>query len=163
MYYQMRIDSKLSAKGPIKMSSKTALMKTPAATISFSVSFHFVALCLEKSEMFFSGIFTPNDDDTILQFSISVQNVLTSRATITIRHSRLKRIDQFHKEKGNSKMLFVISESNRYEKYLQHEKMLSRRLSREPDCVSGLEVAIGEWKSCVKRFESILGLERFIL
>lgn len=59
--------------------------------------------------------------------------------------------------------MFVISESNRYEMYLQHEKMLSRRLSQEPDCVSGLEVAIGQWKSCVERFESILGLERFIL
>lgn len=93
-----------------------------------------------------------------------MQNVLTSRATITIRHSRPERIDQFHKEKGNSEMFVCyLRERSIRDVPAARKDAYSRRLSQEPDCVSGLEVAIGAWKSCVERFDSILGLERFIL
>lgn len=123
MYYQMKFFSTIF-QDPIKMSSETALMKTPAETFLFCVFF----VSREWNFFFFlwaiNSFFLPQTTSTrffnfilkdffFLPFFVTqripLQNVLTSRATITIRHSSLKGIDQLHKARGKLWMFFLSS------------------------------------------------------
>lgn len=141
MYYQMKIVSTINSdfglEDLIKMSSKTALMKTPAVTIFF-------LLCCVSREW---NVFFVVDNNTN-KFSVLPQTTTTrffnffsreektSRILFSMWHIwesfaecfdfrsddhnsshreiAIKGIDQFHKAKGKLKMKFCYLQGNRY-------------------------------------------------
>lgn len=70
------------------------------------------------------------------------QNVLTCRATIRIRHSFLKGIDQFQRKKETLNVVSYLASNRSTQKYLQQfisreekQRIILKLLSHEFDCL----------------------------